>query len=489
MRRVRAFENEKIQAADPLKRPAFHLTGAAGWINDPNGFSVYKGEVHLFYQANPYENTTGPIYWGHVKTRDFLHWDRLPCALAPDSEYDKDGCFSGGAVETEDGRHMLMYTGFKIVSEEDKKYVQTQCVAVGDGTDYIKYDGNPVLSGPDLPAGSSIEDFRDPKIWRENDSYFAATVNRDSETKAAILIFTSPDGFNWKYKGTALRSDLPHGRMWECPDIFSLDSLDCVMMSLQGRDGDVPESEKEFVTILKTGAYDREKCRFEESREFIVDFGTDFYAPQTVLLSDGRRVMIAWMASWRTAFDAPKSLDFCGQMSFPREIRLENGVLTQLPVREILDVRGECRALDHSGAGRFSDSGIHGRVCDIEGTLKLLSDSGNERFRINLAEDGSHKTVIEIDASSRTVSVDMRDSGNPRSMRSLNSFKIDAEEDPIKFRILLDRFSLEIFMNDGKQAAAYALYTPQEAGGISFDSSEGISSEIRYYGLNFNRLS
>ena len=29
-------------------RPAFHLSPYCGWMNDPNGFSYYKGEYHLY---------------------------------------------------------------------------------------------------------------------------------------------------------------------------------------------------------------------------------------------------------------------------------------------------------------------------------------------------------------------------------------------------------------------------------------------------------
>ena len=31
-------------------RPVFHLTPLTGWMNDPNGFSYYHGQYHLFYQ-------------------------------------------------------------------------------------------------------------------------------------------------------------------------------------------------------------------------------------------------------------------------------------------------------------------------------------------------------------------------------------------------------------------------------------------------------
>ena len=38
-------------------------------------------------------------------TKDMIKLEQLPAALAPDTEYDEDGCFSGTAIEDK-GRHM-----------------------------------------------------------------------------------------------------------------------------------------------------------------------------------------------------------------------------------------------------------------------------------------------------------------------------------------------------------------------------------------------
>ena len=200
LRRARKFE-KKYLPYTVKELPFFHVTGGIGWINDPNGFAPFKGEYHLFFQYYPYNTKWGPMHWGHVKTKDFIRWERLPAALAPDTDYDKDGCFSGGAVELPDGRHLLMYTGVRNVRRRNGKLesFQTQCIAIGNGIDYEKIALNPVIDASMLPEGGSTHDFRDPKIWEEDGHYYAVVGNRSEDDSGTILLFESADALHWQY--------------------------------------------------------------------------------------------------------------------------------------------------------------------------------------------------------------------------------------------------------------------------------------------------
>ena len=198
LQKARAYEAEHGAAISPEERPAYHMTPYVGWLNDPNGFSYYKGKYHQFYQYNPYDVRWAPMHWGHAVSTDLLHWEYLPCALAPDSPADNGpGCFSGSATEMDDGRQLLMYTS--VIAEKqpngEMRDIQTQSIAIGDGLNYEKPACNPVLTQKDLPEGFSKFDFRDPKIWREADgTYSAVTVCLAEDGSGAAALFQSKDG-------------------------------------------------------------------------------------------------------------------------------------------------------------------------------------------------------------------------------------------------------------------------------------------------------
>ena len=64
---------------------------------------------------------------------------------------------------------------------------------------------------------------------------------------------------------------------------------------------------------------------------------------------------------------------------------------------------------------------------------------------------------------------------------SARSMYVSAPEDVLKLRILIDRYSVEIFANDGEQAMTSLIYTPQEAAGVTFESDGTAVLDVEKY--------
>ena len=82
-------------------KPAWHYRPEKNWINDPNGLVYFQGYYHVFYQHAPHFEAPWheAMHWGHARTKDFLTWEELPIALAPDRDYDRDGFLTQLALD------------------------------------------------------------------------------------------------------------------------------------------------------------------------------------------------------------------------------------------------------------------------------------------------------------------------------------------------------------------------------------------------------
>lgn len=482
---TRAYEQAVAQDAASEIKPVFHLAPYIGWLNDPNGFSFYQGQYHLFYQYNPYSTEWDSMHWGHAVSRDLLRWTHLPAALAPDEFYDAFGCFSGSAIELPDGKHLLLYTGVR--EEGGGKTVQTQCVAVGDGLDYSKYAGNPVIDEAALPAGLSRNDFRDPKVWREADNSLRCVISTcNMDGLGRVLLFSSPDGLSWRFESVLMENDGRLGRMWECPDFFSLNGKHVLLVSPMDMLPEGFEYHNGNGTVCMIGRYDEGAKRFIPEADQAIDYGIDFYAPQTILTPDGRRVMIGWMQNPDTCtLNRISERKWFGQMSLPREVSVRNGRLYQRPVRELEQYRSNpvfYKSITVLGNLRLS--GIEGRTVDMEMTIRPDYNSGlYQKFTVCFAQDKQYKTSLSFRPHESTLKIDRKFSGSRRACIHQRRCLVHHEKGMLRLRIILDRFSAEIFVNDGEQVMSAAISTDIAAKGISFFSDGQVLMDITKYDL------
>jgi beta-fructofuranosidase len=313
------------------------------------------------------------------------------------------------------------------------------------------------------------------------------TGNRPTDGSGQILLYESADGFEWKFKSILCANNNRVGKMWECPDFFELDGKWVIITSPQDMLPEGMEYNNGNGTLCLLGSFDEAEGIFKEERNQSIDYGIDFYAPQTVMTSDGRRVMIGWMQNWDTCTMKMPGQKWYGQMSLPRELSVVDGRLYQKPLSELETLRSGKVVYENvliSSKNPVKLDGISGRRADMEITIRPADANNIYRdFVIYFAQNDKYHTSISFRPEESILKVDRKFSGSRRALLHERSCLTDSVNGILKLRIILDRFSAEVFVGDGEQVMSTVIYTPQEAAGISFAADGDAVIDVTKYEL------
>ena len=424
-------------------RPKFHITGGEGWINDPNGLVVFKGKYHAFYQYYPHDVHWGPMHWGHVVSDDLLHWERLPIALYPGDDGDKNGCFSGSSIVWQD-KIWVLYTGFT-ENGGGEEIRQLQCLASSeDGVHFKKY--GVVIGEKDLPEGYCPWDFRDPKVWREDGFFWCVVAARAKGGRGRILLYRSNDLFSWEFVNDIFGED-SLGAMIECPDYIKEKGVLLFGEQFQPHEGKTHLNI--HTTRWYTGKLDCQTGRFQTEKRGIIDYGFDFYAPQTFA---GNGAMMGWLQMWDRSVPSEK-YGFAGMLTVARAISTLNGELYQTPIASGETVREE--KVEHT----LTDEAV-------TGVLRIRA-KGLRALELRLREkDGKYALLTLKDGEwvfdrSRVAESIVGVEKDEDSLAGIRRMPFGGGEE---LTVVLDEFSVEIFEN-GK-ALSSTVYPAVDASGI-----------------------
>ncbi|GFR24660.1 sucrose-6-phosphate hydrolase [Trichonephila clavata] len=428
--------------------PAYHLAPPRGWMNDPNGLIEFEGYFHAFYQHNPSAPVWGDINWGHARSKNLIEWEHLPEGISPSIEEDKDGCFSGSAVD-DNGVLTLLYTGNIFL--EDDHLQQVTCIATSNDTINFTKHGM-VLDHPE-----GVEHFRDPKAWwGGEDTWYMVMGTRDGDLGEAHL-YKSEDLHQWQFVRILAKAERGLGYMWECPDFFPLGDKHLLVISPQGISPDKYKYRNLYQSGYFLGTWEPDGPFHIEKNFTEMDNGHDFYAPQTFLASDQRRIVIGWMAMWESPFPEQHQ-NWSGMFTLPREFHLsEDGSLRINPVREVMNFRGIEKNLNRTILhNEHLELDTNTRATEIIMVWNIRS-SDAEKFGLrlgdkNLTEAGLY---LYIDAQSERLTLDRRYA--QYSLSGYRSIPIPKDE-LLTLRVFFDHSSVEVFVNGGERCMSSRIY-------------------------------
>jgi beta-fructofuranosidase len=177
------------------------------------------------------------------------------------------------------------------------------------------------------------------------------------------------------------------------------------------------------------------------------NWGGDFFAPESLLTADGRRVMWAWCILKASSGQS-------GIQSLPRELSLpEDGVLRIKPLRELDSLRHE----EKRESGITIAPGTPHLLEHIQGdTMELrihLTPNGAERFGAQVYCNGQGERGIPIVVEPGKQTLTLGDTVAP--------FTLPPGE-AVELRVYLDKDMVEVFANDRQALVAIHPHEPGE---------------------------
>jgi sucrose-6-phosphate hydrolase SacC (GH32 family) len=347
--------------------------------------------------------------------------------------------FSGTGFITKEGRPAIIYHGQgsgrnQVAFALDDKFEQwTKPI--------------PVIPKDGLGQEAKVSNW-DPDCWLNGDTYYALSGGGDPG------LMKSSDLKNWLFLGPLLHADypatlgIPRGEDISCANMFRIGNewmLLCISHPLGCR--------------YYLGDFKDEKYlpRFHSMMSWN---GNNYFAPESVLTQDQRRVMWAWL------LDLPVAP--CGIQSLPRELELPaDGVLRIRPLRELAVLRRDLRRLEDLAVKADTAptiGAIRGNTLELEATFQpsAASEFGLEVLTDPQGENGVRVAVVPGRKTLRVGKVNA-------------PFELKPGED-LTLRVFLDKNLVEVFANDRQAAVAAGKYVPENLGIRLF--SQGADSRV-----------
>ena len=447
---ARTYEPETPQWPEdpPSEWLTFHLAHpgpGVGFPGDPNPAWFYEGRYHMHYiYLNPYG-----FMFAHVSSIDMLHWQWHPTVLGPPKT--GHGMFSGTGFFTREGQPVMIYHGFMSG--------RNQLMFGLDKTLDEWTDPQAILPLDEAGEVPDISNW-DPDCWLMDDTYYALSGGQDPD------LIRSEDLKEWKYLGKLLHDNFPDDL-----GVARKEDISCANM--------FPIGDKWMLLCISH----RLGCRYFlgdfQDEKYLPDFhakmnwvntnwdkghkGLIFFAPESILTKDGRRVMWAWLLNG----GEPTAVQ-----SLPRELELpEDGILRIKPLKELETLRYEeqvVRDITVTSDKAFSLDLITGDAVEMEVTFSApLPD----RFGIYLLGDETGENVVSITAGA---------SRNTLSVGPIEPpFELKDGED-LTLRVFIDKNMVEVFAND-RQAAVIAHDEIRKDANISLftDDRELVVKEVK----------
>lgn len=447
--------NIQQQAKQSPWHTTYHLTTPFGLLNDPNGFSYFNGEYHLFYQHFPFGAVHGLKSWTHTTSTDLVMFHPTGNNIYPDGPYETHGVYSGSAHTINDDL-FIFYTG----NARDKDWIR-QTNQLGG---YFKKDGSferiehILITQPN----DVTEHFRDPQIFRHNGNFFAIVGGQDLNKKGIIKLYKAIENNveNWEFIGDLQFSNDKTAYMMECPNLVFVNNYPVLLYCPQGLNKTVLNYENIYPNMYKIAKrLDTENAILEDISDLKqLDYGFETYATQAFNAPNGKIYSISWVGLPDSSYPSDK-FQQQGVMSLVKELTIQDGKLYQYPVEALKNLRQNAKPLSNM-ARTTNTYELECHIAkDIVTKLTLFADENNNGL------------IITVDLPNQTITVDRTNVGESFETQFGTIRTAPLSNSDTTLNIFIDTSIFEIFINKGEIVLTGRVFPHNHETGITIDNN------------------
>lgn len=448
--------------------PGYHFRPEKNWMNDPNGLIWKDGWYHLFFQYNPQEDIWGDIHWGHARSRDLIHWEMCPIAIAPSTGLGEVHCYSGCAVECGE-QVRIFYTSIG-AGGRGPEYGAQQWSAVNADNELMQWKKyrTPALEQK-INGNTVISMWRDPFIWKEG-SVYRLLLSGTCEGKGCIALYESESLDAWSFRSILYCSE--KYELIECPNIMKFGEWYVLLYS--------PLDAVRYAI----GKIDPDTMEFLTESEGIFDYSIGkkgFYAPNTYLNDPEGRYIVMGCLFEGDRLNSHMKRGWAGMQSLPREVTLEDGKLRIYPARECRMLRKEVLDVPDEKVCRMR---AQGEQMEIELAYQPREDTVVE-ITVLASADGEEKTVLTLDYKEGRIYLDRRKSTLFEDVTAEDiTAPLPAAEQEVWVDVFVDHSAIEVYYNGETTLSARVFAQKEDA----VNSMVGVFGQTRISGGGIYKL-
>lgn len=176
--------------------PEVHFNLTDMKLGDPVELFYFEDEYHLFYQCSPDSGYLNSISWGHAKSNDLVHWQKLELAINPESD-EKIGSGSividwNNSSGLGNGNSPMVAIYTSVIEQNTNPEIQTLAISFSTdkGTTWQK-EATPVTLENCFTQPNDVRVF-----WHEETQRWIMGVLAGYE----VRFYSSADLRNWQYE-------------------------------------------------------------------------------------------------------------------------------------------------------------------------------------------------------------------------------------------------------------------------------------------------